>query len=142
MNKEEPLSPQKKSKIKGYFIERRKHYRISKEIKVKYKFLSQVADIQPSEMFEGITNNISTTGVLLKGQIPAQQLLEEMMLQNVMLYLEIYLPKKEIPVKATAQVRWAESKDASKNLYYLGLKFTDITAEDKNILTQFILDNI
>ncbi len=126
----------------SYFIERRRHYRISKEIKVRYKFIIPGSNPKEEEFYEATTKNISTTGVLLRAKIPYPELLGEMMLKRVLLYLEIILMRANAVIKATAQLRWAESVDVNNNIYHIGLKFVDMTADDKNTLTEFILNNI
>jgi hypothetical protein len=69
-----------RSNAMSYFIEKRKHYRMSKEIKVRYRYLFQSPQ-QPelTKFFEATTKNISTTGVLIKGQIPQPVLISDLM---------------------------------------------------------------
>ncbi len=142
MTGEGSFSEEKKKSIRSYFIERRRYYRIAKEVRVRYKFISQFAELNVTNSYEAVTKNISTTGVLLKAEIPSAEMVSDMVLKKILVFLEIFLPQEKLPVKATAQVRWVESIDASKNLYNFGLKFCDITQEDKNTLTKFILNSI
>jgi c-di-GMP-binding flagellar brake protein YcgR len=132
-----------RSNAMSYFIEKRKHYRMSKEIKVRYRYLFQSPQ-QPelTKFFEATTKNISTTGVLIKGQIPQPVLISDLMQGKVLVFLEIHLPKAKTPVVAMAQLRWVESVDIGNNLYNMGLKFVEISHEDKNVLTKFILNSI
>ncbi|MFN7181374.1 MAG: PilZ domain-containing protein, partial [Planctomycetota bacterium] len=63
-------------------------------------------------------------------------------LRKILVFLEITLPKNDAPIMTTAQLRWVESIDLNNNIYHLGLKFVDISSEDRNILTKFILQHI
>lgn len=142
MIEESSFFDNKKEKIRSYFIERRRHYRLIKEIKVRYKFISQLYNLDNTSSYDAVTKNMSTSGLLLKAEIPKVDFVNDMMLKKTLVFLEIFLSKNKPPIKATAQLRWVESIDASKNLYNIGLKFIDITQEDKNTITEFILNSI
>lgn len=142
MSTKDNFSEHIRKDIRGYFFERRKHYRITKKVKVKYKFISQFPQLEVPESYEAVTKNISTTGLLLKAEIPKPEIVSDMMLKKIMVFLEIFLPGEKRPLKATAEMRWIENIDASKNAYSIGLKFVDMTQEDKNLLTKFILSCI
>ncbi len=126
----------------SYFIERRKHFRLAKELTIRYKFITQNFDIKYEQFYEATAKNISATGILLKAKIPSPELLSEMILKKVLILLEIVLLKNNTTIKATAQLRWLESVDVNNNIFNIGLKFVDISQKDKNLLTEFILNNI
>jgi c-di-GMP-binding flagellar brake protein YcgR len=125
-----------------YIGERRKYYRLNFELDVRYKFVSQVLQIQQNKFFEGKSNNISIGGILLKGVVPEISYISGLFLGEIRILLYIFLPLQDEPIKAIGELRHIEIVDKNIKLYTMGLEFIEITAENKNRLTEFIVSKI
>ncbi len=125
-----------------YIGERRRYYRINCELDVRYKFVSQYIEIKQDKFLETKSSNISVGGILIKGIIPDLNYIPHMFLNEIIILLYIFLPRAAEPLKALASLRHLEIVDKSINLFNMGLEFTEITSESKNILSEFILSKI
>ncbi len=127
----------------GDFVgERRRYYRLTFELDVRYKFVSQMIEIKQDKFYEGKSNNISVGGLLLKGIIPNPEYISRMFLNEIAILTYIFLPRLTEPIKALASLRHIEILDKNINLYNMGIEFTEITNESKNILSEFIISKI
>jgi c-di-GMP-binding flagellar brake protein YcgR len=125
-----------------FLSERRRYYRINCELDIRYKFISQCVEIKHTNFFEGKSSNISVGGILIKGIIPELSYLPSLFLNEINVIVYIFLPRSSDAIKAIACVRHLEIIDRSLNLFNIGLEFTEISSESKNILSQFILTKI
>ncbi len=58
------------------------------------------------------------------------------------LALRIQLPGENRPIEALARVMWAEGEDeAGGNAYGCGLSFVEIEEEDRNAITNYVIDS-
>jgi len=116
------------------FMERRKHKRIEKKIKVFYKVISSPTEIEEikkktqKKLSESI--NISAGGIQLL--IDGEELKTEQLLR-----IEFSVDKKPDPIITFAEVRWI-MHDKKTGIYKTGIEFLVLKEEDKKIINEII----
>ena len=118
--------------------ERRDFVRVAVSLPVRYKFLTPGADKRDVGVYDGTTSNISAGGILLRGKIPSNDWLVEMLLQKVVLGINMLLPGTQEPVKALARVAWVEGLTAQAQCS-MGLLFKEVSRETQDRIVQFII---
>lgn len=121
--------------------ERRDFVRVSTDIPVRYRFRSVVkkdADATDRVM-TGATTNLSGGGLLLRGPIPEIGLVTQLVTGKASLEVEITLPTDPRPVIAKARCAWVETVEEESLRCHLGLRFTEISAEDKERIFRFVI---
>jgi hypothetical protein len=112
------------------FIEKRAHPRVPVKIPVKYRLVEDLKGIQSIIEIRKTVTNTESLDLSLGGiYIVAEQKLEP----GHILSLDIFLPKKERPLSAFAEVVW--SKESGAGLHFMLLKNEDLVA-----LTAFLDD--
>lgn len=118
--------------------DRRDFVRVAVSLPVRYKFLTPGADKRDDTVYDGTTSNISAGGILLRGKIPANDWLVELLLQKVVLGINMLLPGTQDPVKALARVSWVEGLTVQAQCA-MGLIFKEISKENQDKIVQFII---
>ena len=120
--------------------ERREFFRVKLEVPVRYKFLSKFRQAPAlTTIHEGATSNISAGGLFLVGHIPDLTWIPDLLMQKMVIGLNLLLPTSEVPIKALARVAWLETLDEATQKCGMGLKFKEISAEDKDKIFQFVI---
>src|SRR5690606_31232839 len=109
------------------------------EIPVRYKFLSRSVDIEEEGIYEGFTNAISGSGMLLMGRLPSLSWIPALLMGEILVGLNILLPAHDEPIKALAHVAWAESIKKGTDRCPLGLRFQEVTKEHQDILLKYVI---
>ncbi|MFN7182170.1 MAG: hypothetical protein ACK4NF_05785, partial [Planctomycetota bacterium] len=78
----------------------------------------------------------------LQGIIPDLNFIASMFMNEISILLYIFLPRSTEPIKALSSLRHLEVVDRNINLFNIGLEFTEITSQSRNILSEFILSKI
>ncbi len=109
--------------------DKRKHVRLVVNTAVVYVALGADASPRPA-----LSRNISCGGLhlCLERQISVQDPIK----------LEIYLPAEEKPIKAVAQVAWQDKEADAGGGYNTGVKFTDISGEDRVRIARYVLEGV
>lgn len=125
-----------------FISERRKYYRINCELDVRYKYVSQFIEIKENKFYESKSNNISVGGLLFNIIIPDPNYIPKMFLGEINIMLYIFLPRQTEAIKALSSLRHIEIINKNINLFSAGVEFTEISSQDKNTLSTFILSKI
>ena len=124
----------------GYEQERREFVRIRIEIPVRYKFLCKTrTDKELEHIYEGSTSNISGGGLLLLGKIPVLGWIPELLMQKIVVGCNIMLPDFDQPIKVLTRVAWIETVDEQTLRCAVGLRFKEVTNEDRDRLFHFVI---
>ncbi|HLD35106.1 MAG TPA: PilZ domain-containing protein [Planctomycetota bacterium] len=122
--------------------DRREYVRIRSELLMRYKFLgSSISDPNLDKIYEGKATNISGGGIMIKGTIPDQRWIPELLMQRMVIGINFSLPNEEEPVKTLTRVAWIETVDENAHIYIIGLKFKEITTKDTDKIFRFIIRN-
>lgn len=120
--------------------ERREFIRVKCEVPVRYKFLTKSRqDPALDNIYEGTSTNVSGGGILLNGKIPNLSWIPDLLMQKMVVGINILLPNEEKPIKALTRVSWLESIDDQTQRCAIGLKFKEITAEDRDKIFKFVI---
>jgi c-di-GMP-binding flagellar brake protein YcgR len=120
--------------------ERREFVRVRIQIPVRYKFLSKVRhDPALEEIYEGTTMNLGGGGLLLLGRIPVVDWIPDLLMQKIVIGVNLLLPQEEAPIKALTRVAWVETFDEQTMKCNLGLKFKEVTQQDKDRIFKFVI---
>jgi len=120
--------------------ERRRYVRVKASVRVRYKFYHCFEETQSSEVSEGLTENISSGGIFLRGKIPKAEWVPELLQRKMVMALKIFLPTEQEPVKALARLAWIEgTKEEERENWAMGLEFQEMSAEDRDKLTLFVI---
>lgn len=120
--------------------ERRRYVRVKASVRVRYKVYHCFSETQSEEVCEGLTENISSGGIFLRSKLPKAEWIPELLTRRMVLALKIFLPTEQEPVKALARLAWIEGmKEDQKELWGMGLEFAEMSAEDKDRITLFVI---
>lgn len=120
--------------------ERRDFVRVSTDIPVRYRFrpvARREAGTEP--FFTGATTNLSGGGLLLRGPIPEIGMVTQLVTGKAALDIELILPSDPQPVHARARCAWVETVEEETLRCHLGLRFTEISPEDKERIFRFVI---
>ncbi len=107
---------------------------------VRYKFLaSTVKDEAMDRVCEGTTQNLSIGGMLLVGPIPRLEWLKDLLVGRMDVGVNLQLPGHENPVKALTRVSWLESVDGEAISMRIGLRFLEMPADCRRVLSDFLM---
>jgi c-di-GMP-binding flagellar brake protein YcgR len=121
--------------------ERRDFVRVAADIAVRYRFRSVVRKDPNAtdKVMSGATTNLSGGGLLLRGPIPEIAIVTQLVTGKTTLDVEITLPEDPRPILARARCAWVETVDEESMRCHLGLRFTEITAEDKERIFRYVI---
>ena len=106
---------------------------------VRYKFLTQLeVEGNLDQIHEGSSQNIGTGGLLLKARLPEHTWLSRLLTHTMLVGVNILLPNQERALKALCRVSWASSLDEANHIM-LGLAFQEISEEDRNEITKYVI---
>ena len=120
--------------------EKREFVRIKLAIPIRYKFLAENSkDPRLDKSYQGSTSNISGGGLLLAGPIPDPNWIPDILLQRIVIGINFLLPDQDSMVKAITRASWIEARKETSEHWLIGLRFKEITQEDKEKIFQFII---
>jgi hypothetical protein len=92
-----------------------------------------------SREYQGFTCNLSEGGICLEAKNLNPDDFELILNKKPRLSLNIYIPLRRDPVKATTEIMWVEKdkKSRAKNSYLIGLSYLDISLKDKNRILNY-----
>lgn len=123
-----------------YDQEKREFVRVRLGIPVRYKFICEhIKDSAIDKIYKGTSNNISASGLLLTGEIPDFNWIPDMLLQKIVIGLNLVLPNEENMIKTLARVAWIGSLEEKMHQGQMGLKFKELTSEDKDCIMRFVI---
>ena len=123
-----------------YDQEKREFIRINLEIPVRYKFIcSHITSPAIEKIYRGSSNNISGGGLLLVGEIPDFGWIPDLLLHKIVVGVNFLLPNEETMIKALSRVTWIGSLDEKTHQAQMGLKFQELTADDKDSVLRFVI---
>lgn len=124
----------------NYEQERREFVRVKIEIPLRYKFLGKNATGPEFDtIHEGTTSNVSGGGFLLIGKIPKLEWIPDLLMQKIVVGVNLQLPTMDTAIKALTRVAWIETIDEKTLQAALGLRFRDITLQDRDKIFQFVI---
>jgi c-di-GMP-binding flagellar brake protein YcgR len=122
--------------------ENREFLRVRARVPVRYRFLSSgTLDPAMQETYEGATSNLSGGGLLLRGRIPNENWIPDLLMEKIAIGVQIYLTDAHEPVKALTRVAWVNTPDKDGDEVEIGLKFKEITRAGQDRIFQFILED-
>lgn len=120
-------------------FEKREYVRIPVTLGIRYKFLTQTdIGVDLDHVHEGTSQNIGTGGILLKAKLPDHAWLSRLLTHTMLVGVNILIPSQENAVKALCRVAWS-SAVAEGNFVMLGLSFQEISEEDRNSITKYVI---
>lgn len=120
--------------------ERREFVRVRAEVPVRYKFLSDLAKGPAMDaVYDGHTDNLSGTGLLLLGKVPVLDWIPEILMQKIVIGLNLHIPDASLPLKILGRVAWIETIEEKTQRCYMGVHFREITTQDKDLIYRFII---
>ena len=106
---------------------------------MKYKFLSQSANFNSDEVFDGVTSNLSGGGLLLVGALPNTDWITDLLMERIFMGVNVFLPGTSEPVKALTRTSWIEALDERVHKVSMGLRFKEISKEHLDRIFQFVI---
>ena len=123
----------------SFDFERREYVRIPLALCIRYKFLSHTeAGKGLDDVHEGTCQNIGTGGLLLKATVPNTDWLKPLLTRTMYIGVNILLPNQNVALKALCRVAWSSAVEAGNHIAF-GLSFQEITQEDRDKITQYII---
>lgn len=120
--------------------ERRDFVRVAADIPVRYRFRSQKSPVGVTDkILTGATANLSGGGLLLRGPLPEIAIVTELVTGKATLEVELALPGDPDPIRGKARCAWVETVDEATMRCHLGLRFTEIAAEDKERIFRYVI---
>ena len=120
--------------------EKRKFIRLPIAVPVRYKFLSREIRGQDMEdVHEGVSQNIGAGGLMLRGKLPDTAWLSKLLTRKMFVGINLLLPNSDRPVKALCRVSWSSAIENDQGLVVMGLEFQEITNEDRDLITTYII---
>lgn len=126
----------------GLEQEHRAFYRLAAEIPVRFRFLPS-DESQPqggdAAWRHGVTENLSASGLLLRGALPAMGILSDLLCGRMPVAVQIDLPDGRPPAVALARVAWLEGLDLDGVNCRMGLRFGEILRQEQERLLEFVI---
>ena len=122
-----------------YQSSRREFVHIHADIPIRYKFLSKTVPVDPEGVYEGTTNHLSGSGLLLVGKVPSISWIPALLTGDILLGINLILPSLELPVKALCAVAWVEAMTKGHERVALGLKYKEISKENQDEVLKYII---
>ncbi|MFH1227224.1 MAG: PilZ domain-containing protein [Planctomycetota bacterium] len=120
--------------------DRREYIRVNIDISVRYKFLAKhIKDQKIEDIYQGITNNVSGGGILLVGVVPDIGWLSDLLMQRIVIGINFALPGDQEIIKALTRVSWIDAMGENSKQCQMGLKFKEITSQDRDKIFKFII---
>lgn len=120
--------------------ERREFFRTRCDVPVRFQFIApHLRDAELAGHHEGVTNNLSGGGLLLQGTLPKLDWVPDLLMQKMAVGVTVLLPMDPSPVAALARVSWIETINERTRQCRLGLRFREITSQDRDRLFQFVI---
>ncbi|KAF0244700.1 MAG: hypothetical protein FD180_2292 [Planctomycetota bacterium] len=121
--------------------ERRDFVRVAADIAVRYRFrsVSRKDSDATDKVMTGATTNLSGGGLLLRGPIPEIGIVTQLVTGKATLEVELTLPNDPRPIPAKARCTWVETVEEETLRCHLGLRFTEITPEDKERIFRYVI---
>lgn len=127
--------------MRYYERERREFVRVKAEVPVRYRFLSHDPAFQASQVFEGVTNDLSGGGLMLRAKVPDTDWIAGLLTERIFLGVEIQLPGASEPVRALTRAAWVQAPiQGSGDQCLIGLRFKEITRADLDRIFKFVID--
>lgn len=122
-----------------YQSARKEFVRLHGDIPIRYKFLSKSVDLQDEAIFEGNTNNLSGSGLLLMGKVPSLSWIPPLLTEDIVIGVNLLLPSLETPIKALTRVAWFEAISKGNDRCAIGLRFKEISKENQDEILKYII---
>ena len=126
----------------GLEQEHRAFYRLCAEIPVRFRFLGG-DESQPQDdtigWRDGVTENLSVSGLLLRGVLPEMGILSDLLCGRLPVALRIELPDGQPPTLALARVAWLEGLDPDGLTCRMGLRFGEILRSEQERILEFVI---
>ena len=120
--------------------ERREFIRVATACRVTYSFIAERPVLPAGETFEGTTDNISGGGLKLVGELPGPDLIPDLLLGRAAVGVNVFLPGSPRPVRALTRTAWIELAEKKDHKFLIGLRFREISADDRERIVQFIIE--
>ncbi len=123
-----------------YDREKREFIRVGLEIPIRYKFICEhIKNPLVEKIYKGKSTNIGAGGLLLAGEIPDFNWIPDMLLQKIVIGMNFLLPREENMIKVLGRAAWIGSLEEEKHQGQMGLKFVELTSEDKDRIMRFVI---
>lgn len=106
------------------------------EIKIRYKFFSNLEDLQSNKIFDGMIIDLSKGGAQIKGPIPKGTWLGALGSGSIHIGCNILLDA-DTAIKTLARVRWAKPLQEAE--CYLGLEFVQMADDQRELLNHWLV---
>ena len=122
-----------------YLTEKREFVRIQTDIPIRYKFLSKTVELEDDQVYEGITTNLSGSGLLLLGKLPSVTWIPALLMEDIIIGLNLLLPALDRPIKALGRVAWIEAFQKGSDRCALGIRFKEIAKEHQDEILKYLI---
>lgn len=124
----------------SFEYEKREFIRLPLAVPVRYKFLSrEIVHKDMEAIYEGLSQNIGAGGMLLRAKLPDASWLAQLLTRRMFVGVNLMLPNSDRPVKALCRVIWTTSIQGDTGQFVMGLEFQEITQQDRDLITQYII---
>lgn len=128
--------------------ELRQHKRLTTRFQIEFKLVGNSAAIKGMEYRAAVTRDISAGGVfleLLDSHITAQKdsVVDDFLIFKSQIDMRISLPARDNPIHAIGKAVWIEKQVPGKEYRHgIAISFTEISAEDRQFVDQYVLSRI
>lgn len=122
-----------------YLTEKREFVRIHTDIPIRYKFLSKSVEIDNEQIYEGITTNLSGSGLLLIGKLPSVTWIPALLMEDIIIGVNMLLPALDHPIKALGRVAWIEAFQKGSDRCALGIRYKEIAKPHQDEILKYII---
>lgn len=119
--------------------ERRDFVRVAADIPVGYRFRPHAGKGGTEALFAGTTANLSGGGLLLQGKLPSIAAVTDLLTGRTTLDIELALPGDAWVIRAKGRCAWVETVEEATLKCHLGVRFTEISPEDKERIFRFVI---
>lgn len=120
--------------------ERRDFVRVAVDIPVRYRFrMPGRSDPEFERPLSGSTANLSGGGLLLQGRLPGISAVTDLLTGKALVDVELSLPGEQYIIAARGRCSWIETIDEGSLRCHLGVRFSDITPEDKERIFRYVI---
>ena len=122
-----------------YLTEKREFVRIHTDIPIRFKFLSKSVEIDGKAIHEGITTNLSGSGLLLLGKLPSVTWIPALLMEEIIIGVNMLLPALDHPIKALGRVAWIEAFQKGSERCAMGVRYKEISKLHQDEILKYII---
>ncbi len=100
----------------SFFCESRDYLRVKANVPVRFRFSGErLEDSALEQEYEGVSRDLSGGGLLLRGPIPDDSWIPDLLMERITIVVQVFLPDAHEPVRARARVAWIDTGKGARN---------------------------